>query len=304
MLAQTFADIEVIVVDNASSDDSLAQILEAVEHTSNVRVVSNPTNLGFAKGMNRGIAEASGEFVVPLNCDAELQPDYVATLVDVLEGAPRAAVAGGLVRSAAAGDSGPLAITATMRTESLLAYADRVGTPHKRHDGQAPAPMTCDKVNGACPLMRRSALQQVIDRFGGPYESTYDTYGEDVDLALTLGRLGWQYLFVPTAEAHHVRSYSSAPKLADRSGRLRVTTLANRHRNIVRHAPKWIAVNALAVGQDIGFAVLRLAHGDLRVVGDVGAAWRVHGQTLASDLERRRALALGLPAEVTSWPRD
>jgi GT2 family glycosyltransferase len=271
-LNQRWDDVEVIVVDNASSDDSLDQIRMA--HGDRISIISNDSNLGFGPGMNVGIGAATGEFVIPLNCDAELDDDYVASLVDALRRHPRAAAAGGRVRSDRVGTSGPLAITQTMRTRNL---PDHVATD-------------CDKVNGACPMFRRAALDQVVELYGGPYDPTYSMYGEDIDLALTLARLGWTYRYEPIAGARHVRSFASAPKLADRRGPLRVSTLLNRHRNIVRHSKRWVATDLLAGAQDLGFAVLALARRDLQATRDVLAAWREHGATLTDDYRRRHLL--------------
>ena len=270
--AQTWPDIEVIVVDNASDDDSLERIRAA---HGDVTVVANEENTGFARGMNCGIQAATGTFVLPLNCDAELDPDYVSTLMGVLHAYPDAAAAGGRVGSPRVGDSGPLAITRTMRTRNLP--IDDAGAP--------------DKLNGACPLFRMAALDQVVVRFGGPYDDTYDMYGEDVDLALTLRALGWTLRYEPAARASHVRSYGSAPRVADRRGRFRVSTLANRHRNIIRHAPRpWPAPALLALGQDLGFVVLRLTARDVDAARDVAAAWRRVAQHLRGDLAKRRQL--------------
>lgn len=271
-VTQRDAEVGVIVVDNASTDDSLARILDA--HPA-VEVIRHDDNLGFARGMNAGIAAAAGEYVLPLNCDAELDPDYVATLLAVLETEPRAAAAGGLVRSSRVETSGPLAITTTMRTRALPVDRAR----------------QCDKLNGACPLFRAAALTQVVDRFGGPYDPTYDMYGEDVDLAKTLTRLGWTLHYEPSATAQHVRSYGSAPRVAQRRGRFRISTLANRHRNIVRHAPKpaWIPAS-LAYTQDAGFAALRALRGDLDAPRDVMQAWKRVHRFRAADRTKRAQL--------------
>ena len=277
-LDQTWPDVEVLVVDNASTDDSLDRI--DATFGDQISVIRNSQNLGFGPGMNTGIERASGEFVLPLNCDATLDADYVTSLVDVLDAHPRAAAAGGQVHSGRVATSGPLAITATMRTHAL---------PHDR-------PVICDKVNGACPLFRRAALDQVVGLYGGPYDPSYAMYGEDIDLALTLQRLGWRYRYEPTAMASHVRSFASAPKLADRRGRLRVSTLTNRHRNIVRHAERPIATNMFALCQDVGFALLGVVRGDLGAVRDVVAAWRDHAAMLQTDRQRRASLPMRRPA--------
>ncbi|MEM7142434.1 MAG: glycosyltransferase family 2 protein [Actinomycetota bacterium] len=265
------SDVETIVVDNASDDDSLDRILAA---HPDVVVVRNDENLAFARGMNTGIAVATGEFVLPLNCDATLDPGYVSTLIDVLRREPRAAAAGGRVESERVGASGPIEITSTMRTHGL----------------PVDAPTVCDKLNGACPVFRGAALDQVHGMFGGPYDPTYDMYGEDVDLALTLGRLGWTFHYDPAAVAQHVRSYGTAPKVANRRGRFRVSTLANRRRNIRRHSPTPRRTGLLASVQDAGFAALRLVRGDVAAPRDVLAAWRRIASERTSDQEKRRRL--------------
>lgn len=270
---QAWPDVEVIVVDNASTDDSLERIRN--DHPD-VSVIVNDENLGFAGGMNTGIAVATGGYVIPLNCDAELDTDYSRRLVEVLRTDPRAAAAGGRVESPRVGSSGPLRITSVMRTEGL----------------PVDEPGYCDKLNGACPMFRAAALADVVRRFGGPYDASYFTYGEDIDLAHTLRRLGWRFRYEPSATASHVRSYGSAPRIADRRGPLRISTLTNRHRNIVRHGRRpWWVVSTVAMVQDAGFAVLRAVRGDLRAALDVVTAWRRVVTTLGEDRARRRLLA-------------
>lgn len=271
-LAQDWPDIEVIVVDNASDDDSLARIVAAHPEVSMVR---NEANLGFGAGMNRGLARATGEYVLPLNCDATLDPAYVSTLVPVLAADPACGGAGGTVGSARTGVSGAQRISPLMRT--------------------APVPMTragiVEKLDGACPLWRAAALDDVVVVRGSPYDGDYFVYGEDVDLARILRALGWHLRYEPAARADHVRSFGSAPRLADRRGRLRTSTLRNRHRNIVRHAPAPWPLFTLAAGvQDLGFVVLRLVDRDRAVVGDMIKAWIGAARGLPADLRLRRRL--------------
>ena len=272
VLNQSWSPIELIIVDNASTDDSLDQM---VALAPDALVRSHDENLGFAKGMNAGIAAARGDYVLPLNCDAELDEPYVERLLAVLDQYPRAAAAGGMVRSKRAGATGPLAVTWLMRT-SNMALSE---------------PSSCDKVNGACPLFRMSALTDVIARFGGPYDESYGTYGEDIDLAETMRRLGWIYRYEPEATARHVRSYASAMRVADKRGSLRVSTIANRHRNIARHAQRLPRVAACAaILQDVAFCTKQTISGDREAVPDVIAAWRYTARYRAMDRERRLKL--------------
>ena len=285
-LALDWPDVEVVVVDNASADDSMGEIER--RFGDRVRAVRNEANVGFALGMAAGFEATSGEFVVSLNCDAALDPGFARALVGALRRHPDAAAAGGTVRSERIGDTGPIEITATMRTRR----------------GPTAAARACDKVDGACTMFRRSALEHLVqvgvrDRLA-PYDVGYAMYGEDVDVALTLARLGWTYRFEPSAGATHVRSFASAPRLADRRGALRTSTLANRHRNIVRHARRWPVLDVVATAQDAGFAALALARGDRSAPLDVVRAWRVHARTLRADLARRSALGPRRPALLTT----
>ena len=75
---QTYPDLEAIVVDNGSTDGSLERLRES---KPTPRVVQNQTNLGFAVAANQGIAASAGDWILLLNQDVELEPDYVARLV-------------------------------------------------------------------------------------------------------------------------------------------------------------------------------------------------------------------------------
>ena len=119
-----------------------------------------------------------------------------------------------------------------------------------------------------------------------------DLEDDKLDLALTLGRLGWTFHYEPAASASHVRSYGSAPRLANRRGRFRTSTLANRQRNIIRHAPGfWWLRSAFALVQDAGFAGLRLIRGDVRAPVDVGRAWAQVARNVRNDRAKRGRLA-------------
>ena len=83
--SQTHAPMELIAVDNASQDDSVAMV---ASHAA--RVIRNDTNRGFSAAVNQAIAVARGEFVLLLNPDCHLTPDYAALLVETLRAEPDA----------------------------------------------------------------------------------------------------------------------------------------------------------------------------------------------------------------------
>ena len=82
---QTFLDVEIIVVDDASTDDSIDTTLRTFP---SVRVVRLPANRGFAVACNRGIRESRGELLVLLNNDTVPRPDWLANLVAAIDRQP------------------------------------------------------------------------------------------------------------------------------------------------------------------------------------------------------------------------
>ena len=78
LAAQTFRDFETILVDNGSTDGSAEYVQERYPW---VRLVALPENTGFAEGNNRALAEAGGEFIVVLNNDTRVEPEFLAVVL-------------------------------------------------------------------------------------------------------------------------------------------------------------------------------------------------------------------------------
>jgi GT2 family glycosyltransferase len=78
----SFDDYEVVVVDNGSEDDTLDRVRAAYSDDESVRVFENGRNLGFSRGINRGVRESEGEYVCCYNHDTQFAPDYLETLAD------------------------------------------------------------------------------------------------------------------------------------------------------------------------------------------------------------------------------
>src|SRR6478752_2555516 len=87
LAAQGERQLEVVIVDNNSTDHSLAN-LPAEPHA---QIIRSPTNLGFAAGCNRGFEGCTAPFVVFLNADAFAQPDWLAALLRAAQRYPQAA---------------------------------------------------------------------------------------------------------------------------------------------------------------------------------------------------------------------
>lgn len=197
---QTHRDLEIIVVDNNSADESVSLISGHAHH-----VIRNDTNRGFSAAVNQIIALARGEFVQLLNPDAFLEPDYIARLVAALDAAgPEFSMATGkLLRVGGGIDSMGIRMTRTGR------HLDITGDRH-------PATGTFEVfgVSGAAAMYRMSFLREVaID--GEIFDEDFFAYREDADLAWRGRLFGFRAMCVPEAVAYHVRRVTP-----DRRGQL------------------------------------------------------------------------------------
>ena len=196
---QTYPDVELIAVDNASADDSVALVSPHAIH-----LIRNETNRGFSAAVNQGLAVATGEFVLLVNPDCFLQPDYAERLVESFEDGVGSAT--GLLIRARGYDIEP-----TGEIDSMGIRMTRTGRHLDLHQG-APAnrqPPTANRfevfgVSGAAAMFRRAFLDDArID--GEVLDEDFFAYREDADLAWRGRLLGWRAMCEPRAIAYHVR---------------------------------------------------------------------------------------------------
>jgi len=219
-MAQRGATCETILVDNASCDGSqeVARRLSPA-----VRLLALPENVGFAAAMNAGIEATTGRYVLAVNPDCRLEPDFAAVLARRLDRADAADVgsaSGRLLRA-----DGP-ELSPDGRLDSTGIYFTAAGRHFDRGAGEPAAGRYESEgevfgASGAAGFYRRSALESAKISTGY-FDADYFLYREDADLAWRLRNLGWRSLYVPSAVAYHRRR-----NLPER--RRRMTELANRH---------------------------------------------------------------------------
>ena len=203
---------EAVVVDNASSDGSAAVVAKLAPH---VRLVHNDKNIGFARGVNQGLAATSGSFVLIMNPDCRLAAGAFGLLRRELEQSDSYAIAGprilnpdGSVQGSARGDPDMLTglfgrTTLLRRLLPGLAVSRRnVVSGDAAHGGDGS--VTVDWLSGACVLARREALRRVDG-----FDERYFLYWEDADLCRRLRAIGSQVRYVPRAVAIHRVGHSS-----------------------------------------------------------------------------------------------
>ena len=202
------AGSSVVVVDNASPDDSAAV---AGSHASRPRIVSSSVNLGFGGGCNLGAADCTSEALFFLNPDARLKPGAMAVLTAALQenatlavAAPRVVDPTGESRAASAGAEPSLRSTAGhFLGLGRIPGLRRLFRPVYLADGRAAA--RPDWVSGAAMLVRTSAFEQV-----GGFDGRIFMYMEDVDLCRRLREHGWAIGYEPSAVVEHVMGHSQS----------------------------------------------------------------------------------------------
>lgn len=204
------APAELVIVDCASRDGSAAEARRHLPSGIPATVEALTENRGFTGGMNRALALSSAPFVLTLNADVRLSPDFLAPLVARLEapaGARVAAVTGRLVREAPeprslATEASPLDACG-MRLSWTWRHFDRgSGEPDR---GQYQRAERVFGATGAATLWRRAALADVaLD--GTVFDERFHSYREDAELAFRLRERGWEILFEPAARATHRRA--------------------------------------------------------------------------------------------------
>jgi GT2 family glycosyltransferase len=192
--------VHVIVVDNASPDDSL----EAVRGLP-VTAIQLPVNGGFAHGVNTGWRAGSAPYVLLLNPDARIDEDSIDALVEVIEKVPDVgAVAPRIVDSDGSLDYSQRRFPRLRSTYAQALFLHRLLPTASwsdeliRDEAAYAVRGTPDWVSGACILLRRTVLEELEGLDEG-----FFMYSEDVDLCKRLQLAGYELLFEPGALVEH-----------------------------------------------------------------------------------------------------
>lgn len=198
----------VVVVDNASSDQSLDELQEIFSAAPWLRIIRNDTNLGFARACNLGARATSGRYLLFLNPDSTLEPGALKCLIANLESHDTIAMVGGfLCGPDGLEQPGGRRTFPTPRRAFIRAFGlSRLGkvSPgimadfllHREPLPQTPVPV--EAISGACMLIKREAMEAV-----GFWDEGYFLHCEDLDLCMRFRQQGWQILFIPNAKVVH-----------------------------------------------------------------------------------------------------
>jgi GT2 family glycosyltransferase len=193
---------DVLVVDNASTDDSVAMVRSEFPA---VRLIENAANVGYARANNQGLRTSRAPYALLLNSDTRATADAIQGLIAFLESHPDAGAVGPrLLRSD--GTAQPFAFGGDPTLFYLLRRgALRVIAGRSLHDWASERTQSVDWVSGACLMVRRTAFEQV-----GLLDEDFFMYFEDNDWCLRLRRAGWKNYYHPTQAIVHLGGQSLA----------------------------------------------------------------------------------------------
>ncbi len=194
-------EMDVWVVDNASSDGSVAAIEQEFPA---VNIIANAQNRGFGTANNQAMRRASGEFFLLLNSDAFVHENSVEMLIAHLQAMPDAAIVaprllnedGSLQRSCWKFPSPRQVWLENLGLCSFFPHTSPLGDYSRwAHDAQREV----EFVSGACFLVRREVFYAT-----GGFDENFHLYAEETDWQKRLGQEGWKIIFTPEVQVTHL----------------------------------------------------------------------------------------------------
>jgi len=264
-------DIEIIVVDNASSDVSL----DGLEDLSQVRVIRNPANVGFAAACNIGVRASSAPFLLFLNPDCFFQRGTITLLLAVLQPGDRVGMVGGLLVNEDGTEQGggrravPTPWRSVVRALGLQRFANRwpkLFYDFHLHKQPLPdSPIEVEAISGACMLVKRDVMEDV-----GLWDEGYFLHCEDLDWCMRFRQKGWKILFVPDARISHALGACSQSRRVfvewhKHKGMLRF------YRKFFRHQYPGVLMGVVTVGVWLRFGLAAVYLTARRVFAKPGA---------------------------------
>jgi hypothetical protein len=187
----------VLLIDNASTDDSIKIAKEKFGKSPHLRILRNFDNLGFAAGNNVGVKYGQGEYVVFLNNDTIVEPHWLVELVSVMETDAKIGAA----------QSKLLSLADKRFIDSVGDFIDYYGFPIRRGSwgeedkGQYDRVEEIFSARGAALIVRRKILAEI-----GAFDADFFLSYEDIDLCWRIRLNGYKIVFVPKSRVYHIGS--------------------------------------------------------------------------------------------------
>lgn len=283
LAGQTSMDFEVIVVDNTSDDASVSTVAEFIPGRIPGELVRLTRNTGFCGGHNRAFEMARGDWILFLNPDTRLPPDFMEIAARVVERVPPDI-----------GSVAPCILLPDGHVDSAGLFLDPFRRLYDRGRGAVldERYLREERVlggTGAVVLHRRRMLEAVAER-EGPLDEGLFAYYDDLDLALRARLFGWGCMYAPELVAEHDRAGRNAiRKLPGRGSdtRAQVLTIRNRILVLAKCEPRRTLLTLLP--RLVAFEAARVAYLTFRSPGALRGYLEAARQ-LPDALRRRRRL--------------
>ncbi len=259
---------EVFVVDNNSTDGSAELVAKDFRW---VKLITNETNIGFARANNQALAGCRGRYILFLNPDTQVRPGAIQVLMNFLEARPGAAVVAprllnsdlSVQRSCRRFPSFGSLVYELVGLSRLFPQIPAFGR-YKMLEWGHDSEREVDQPEGACLMVRRPVLSQV-----GAFDEGFFMLFEEVDWCFRVKQAGWQIWFTPAAEVVH--HYGQSIK------QVKVKMILSSHRGLYRywqkhHRGSWWLLDPFAYLGLMCLALLRIsAYQIRRALGAQGA---------------------------------
>jgi GT2 family glycosyltransferase len=203
VIEQKYPNVEVVIIDNASTDGTV-DILEQFQDSC--RIYYNTDNLGFAAAQNQAIALSNGDWILTLNPDVLLMPNFIQALTDAAHIDQKVGTVCGKLLSIRA--------TFDLPDEQLVDSTGIYFTPTLRHLDRGSQEVdrghyvNFEYVFGATAAAALYSRQMIddISVAGEFFDSDFFVYREDADVAWRAQLMGWRCIYTPSARGYHVRN--------------------------------------------------------------------------------------------------
>lgn len=205
-------EAEVFVVDNASTDGTVAAIASEFPQCN---VIANETNVGFSRANNQAVRMCTGRYILLLNPDTVVEPDVLAKMVEFMDQQRDV----GMVSCKLVTHDGSLDLACRRafptlwdglcRASGLSQWFPKSRVLARYNLTYLDEHQTCevDAINGAFMFARREAVEDV-----GLLDEEYFMYSEDLDWCFRFGKSGWKVVYHPAATTVHLKGQSGNPK--------------------------------------------------------------------------------------------
>lgn len=253
VIAQNYPVDQIVVVDNASTDESADKVRAFYQqfnsdsvHSSlkdhevmiseretkqfpTLLLLENKLNTGFAPAHNQAIAETGTDYVLVLNPDLTLAPDYISRLIEKMESNPNIGSATGKLLLKA--DHGLVDSTGLRMNSARRAFDRGAGESAEQWTQSGPV----FGVSGAAALYSRQMINDISVN-GEFFDADFFAYKEDVDVAWRAQLLGWQGYYDAEAIGYHERGWKTSGRTS-KSLFIRRISYINRYKMLYKNEP-------------------------------------------------------------------